>query len=468
MKNHKIYLILSAFSKSDWLLFDKFVHSPAHNKHEDVRLLFSLLKKRMRAGEKGLEKEFLFESVFPEASFDPLKFNHLISYLFKILESFLAWQEWESSEGKDLYLMRAYYKRRQEKPFRQLAKKTKKEQEKTIVRDSNFLKNEYHFELEQFNAAKIQQRAQAFNLQEVSDGLDVYFIADKLKIACILLSHQSVVKKEYDHGLLAGVLSYVHTQTQLLEIPAIAIYYYAFQAQTNLEEVDYFYAFKKELEDHSSSFTATELRDIFLLAVNYCIKKVNTGQPNFLEELFEIYKAGLAREVFVENGVFSRFTYNNIIIAGLKLKAFDWVKTFIYGYKEKLESSHRESSFSYNLSKYYFEIKEYEKAQILLLQMEYDDVLHNLGAKTMLLKIYFEKDEWDALDNLLASFKNYIYRKKVLGYHRENYLNIIQFTQKLMNLNRNDKQQVKFFQEEISAKKILTERAWFFQYITKA
>lgn len=56
-----------------------------------------------------------------------------------------------------------------------------------------------------------------------------------------------------------------------------------------------------------------------------------------------------------------------------------------------------------------------------LLRIEYDDVLHNLAAKTMLCKIYFSLGETDALENQLDSIQIYLCagRKKVLGYARQ-------------------------------------------------
>jgi hypothetical protein len=167
-------------------------------------------------------------------------------------------------------------------------------------------------------------------------------------------------------------------------------------------------------------FTHREQRDIYILTINYCIKKLNTGAEHFIREAFETYQKGLKKDVFIENEILSRWTYNNIIILGLKLKEFNWVESFIYDYKKYLDTSTREDSFSFNLAKFYFEKKDYETVMPLLIQTKYDDLLHNLGAKMMLVKMYYELKEFDALENLLESFKTYILRKRDIGYHKEN------------------------------------------------
>ena len=56
--------------------------------------------------------------------------------------------------------------------------------------------------------------------------------------------------------------------------------------------------------------------------------------------------------------------------------------------------------------------------------------------------------------------KNYIKRKRAFGHHRENYLNIIKFTQSLIELNPFDKNEKQKIAEEIKNTEPLTERKW--------
>ena len=96
-----------------------------------------------------------------------------------------------------------------------------------------------------------------------------------------------------------------------------------------------------------------------------------------------------------------------------------------------------------------------------LLRMEYDDVLQNLVAKTMLCKIYYELDETDALENQLDSIQIYLRRKKVLGYHKDNYSAIVRFMRKLLAVNPNDVSEKEKLRRDIEQTPTLTEREWF-------
>jgi hypothetical protein len=102
----------------------------------------------------------------------------------------------------------------------------------------------------------------------------------------------------------------------------------------------------------------------------------------------------------------------------------------------------------------------------LLQKVNYRDTFVNLAAKTLLLKTWYELDELDTLQSHLDAMRNFIHRKRVLGYHRTNYLNIIKYTDKLLNVNRLDKKEVAKLKEIIEQEENLTEKEWLLEKIT--
>jgi len=83
----------------------------------------------------------------------------------------------------------------------------------------------------------------------------------------------------------------------------------------------------------------------------------------------------------------------------------------------------------------------------------------------MLLKIYFELDETDALYSFFDSFKNYIYRHKEVGYGKDNYLNLIKYAKKLLNTNPRDKKAIAKLTEEITQTQAIAEKAWLLERV---
>ena len=101
----------------------------------------------------------------------------------------------------------------------------------------------------------------------------------------------------------------------------------------------------------------------------------------------------------------------------------------------------------------------------LLIQADYDDMLMTLSAKTMLLKMYYELDEIDALESLLSSMTTFIHRKKIIGYHKNLYGNTIRFTKKLIKVNPFNKKEKEKLKKEIMAAKPLPERGWLLEQV---
>ncbi|MCC6410131.1 MAG: hypothetical protein IT270_00645 [Saprospiraceae bacterium] len=177
----------------------------------------------------------------------------------------------------------------------------------------------------------------------------------------------------------------------------------------------------------------------------------------------DFYKDGLLKGYLIENGILSRFTYHNIVAAGLQTREYDWVEDFINRYKNTLERTHRESSYSFNFARLEFARKRYEVVLPLLQNSNYYDPLLGLAAKAMALKIYYETGEYELLHSHLIAMKNYIRRKSMIGYHRTYYLNLIRFTQNLTDLNWKNKTAVAQLNARIREEPALTEREWLLE-----
>ena len=210
-------------------------------------------------------------------------------------------------------------------------------------------------------------------------------------------------------------------------------------------------------------FPLEEIRDLYLLAINYCIKRLNEGASVFAREGLDLYQEGLRTNILLLEGKLSRFAYRNIVGMGLKVGDFTWVGNFIHKYKGSLAKDHRESMFSFCLARLEYRQGNYGRALQLLQKSEYRDLLLNLAAKTLQLKVYYESDEWELLHSHLEAMKNFVRRKKIIGYHKTNYNNIILFTRKLLQLNMFSREQVNQLAQLVEAEEVLTEKDWFLE-----
>lgn len=300
----------------------------------------------------------------------------------------------------------------------------------------------------------------------MSATLDHWYYIEKLKHYCLLLSYQQVYPFPHQLPAIETVLTTLQTSNKL-EIPVIAVYYYCARMLKTPENNDNFLTFKDLLFQHQSLLANSEFRGLLLMGINFCVRQINNGQRNYLSQLLEFYQVGLATNTLLENGSLSRITYHNIVGTGINSDNLPWTKQFIGQYKNLLEKKFREPTYSFSLARLAYHQKDYDAVLQLLQKSNYRDLLLNLAAKTLLLKVYVEQDEDALLFAHLEAMQRYIRRKHVIGYHKKNYLNIIKYTKKMRSLNFFDKEELDFFKTKIQEEEVLTEKTWFLQQLER-
>ena len=459
MKKSKLYAIYRILSIQEKRDLDKIVASPYLNRREDVRDLYNFLRKTDQQMAINLDKKEVFKSIYPDATFDETRMRYCMSFLLKLIEDYLAQKAATHHKvQRQIHLAKAYRERNLEKHFSQALNTAKLELGK-LPKDQAYHHFNYQLEMEQYAYNSNRKRSTENNLQDLSYHYDVQYLANKLKQSCLLLSHQAVYKVEYDEGLLSLVLDFLEDSTYL-DIPAIGIYYYCYKALTAESEY-HFQQLKAQILDHKNIFPPDELTDVLLLAINFCIRQLNTGSTQYIEEAFTLYNFGITNKLFLAPKQLNpfRFIFKNTVALGLRLGKLEYIENFISEYHTYIPSRYRQSYHHYNLARLHYYKKDYQQAMPLLVTVDSRDLLLNIDAKILLLKMYYELKEFDALDALLASFKTFLNRKKVMSYHRDNYLKIIDFTRKLLYLKEYDMASKNELKQKIEASTV-SEKEW--------
>ena len=464
MKNSLLISLLSTLSRTELRELGLFVRGPLYNQRQDVIDLCDYLTKCLQELKLIPTKQQVFKEVYGDQAFDDHKVRLIMSFLLKLTERYLVQKAFFQEELKVKTTMTSIYRKRNlSKHFDRSLRASKLIQEKTAHKNADYFLESYQIQLEEYLNIAARNRISALNLQTISNELDRAFIALKLRQTCLSISHQTVYKTAYHFGLLSEILNYVE-QNALLEIPAISTYYYCYKMLIDPRQESHFQSFKKYVIQDGALFPLDEIRDLFLLAINFCTKQYNEGNPSYLEESFELYQEGLDKNIFLQQGILSRFTYRNIVTHGLIMKAYDWLEEFIFQYKKYLELPYRESMFSFCLARLEYSRKNYDKVLQLLQRSEYKDLLLNLSAKTVLLKVFYELEEFELLESHLEAMKTFLRRKEIIGYHRENYRNLIRFTYRLLE-NSSDIDQVNRLRIEIETTNFLAERSWLLKHL---
>lgn len=449
MNSQKLTSTLQSLGKAEQKRFFQFLQSPYFNKRKDlVRLYEQLLAGEPSSGDAG--------SV-------PAERRLLMSYLQKLADRFLALEHWLETPGaEDMALVQAYRHKSLERHFRDASQLAGRRLAASPLRNADHHRHAGVLIWEEARYHSQPRREDEQYLVRLSENADLVWVLQKLRYLCLHTAYRTRFKTGGALSLrveLDAVLErYPFTQN-----PAVATWYYGLKMLETPEDPGFFSLFKQGVLEHGHCFHREELRDLHLFAINHCIRRVNEGHTEVFHDIVDIYKDGLEKGYLLENGILSHFTYFNIAAAGLQTREYAWVEQFITQYRPALERRYRDSAYSFTLARLKFARREYSEVLTLLQHTNYHEPLQNMAAKTMAIKIYYAMDEYEVLTAHLDAFVKYLRRKPGLGYHRELYLQLARYTQKLVALNRNDKRAVEALRRKIAAEPVLTEREWLLE-----
>ena len=272
----------------------------------------------------------------------------------------------------------------------------------------------------------------------------------------------AVYHHHHEFGMLPIVLDYIK-QHELLKVPAIRVYYHAFQSLSKPESPTHFLALQDTLTSIQGVFQNEEMGDLYLLAINYCIRKINDGFHSYVETGLTLYQQGLQKTYFLKEGRLSHFTYSNIAAMGIKNQQFEWVRTFLETYRPLLAPKYRASTYALCKARLLYEEKAFNEVISLLQKVSYDDLLTSLVAKTLLLKVFYENKNYDLLSAHIDAMNIFLIRKKVLGYHKKNYQTILKYTRKLLHKETLSSNRLKKIIQQIEEEPVFSEKNWFLE-----
>lgn len=464
IENVNLFQLLNKLERNELKNFNKYLRSPYFNQRKDVVKLWNYLEKQLPNVPNRAQ---IFLKVYPDRDYDDQQFRLLISWLHKHLESFVRIEQYQKNAiQQDLDLLNFYYNKNYSKRFDTIRKRLKKKWKQLELFDSNYHYREFQLAAKHYRFALYQRRSNPSLLTKMTNHLDRFYIAEKLRHSCIATTQQLVFSGEYDFGLLKGVILQIEEHADYLSVPAISVYYYCFLMMRDIEDNSKFWKFKAELLEHHQSFSAAETKDLYLLAINFCLHKYNKGQSKFINSAMDFYRLGLEQNYFLDNDVLSRFTFRNIVTAGLITKQYQWVDDFIENYYVFLAEKYRQTSYNFSHARLAYERREYQQALSLLESTDYKDILINISAKTVMAKIYYQLDEFEALESHLHAMQTYIRRKEVGESYRKRYSNFTNFLQKIMMVNPFDRDAIQEVQNKLGTYKVIAERKWLKEVIS--
>jgi hypothetical protein len=478
MYNSQLLKICKNLSKSEFKELGRFVQSPCFNQKPEVETLYDYIAEHL--GNTAVmpavtfPKEKVFDILFQNQKYNDGLMRSTMHNLLKIIKLYLIQKELEQEETyAQILLARALRKRGFDDYFEKEIEVAFEKNKAQPYRNADFYLNEYKINLEKVEHIRMTRRKGEIPYNDLSDALLEFFKTELLRLGSATLSYKAVSKRTYELPLLNETIQLLEEGTRISKINAVElsentagvtskIYFNTYQA-LKTDNPLYFNDLKILLNTHLLSFPESERREVILYAINFCIKKINNHENQYLNEYIELTQTGLENRALMENGVLSKFTFKNAVTAGLKLSKFEWVKNFIENYKQYLHPKERQSVYNYNKAVYYFRTGDYTSAMPLLSHSNFADIHADLAARCMLLQIYYETNSIDALSSLLDSFSTFVNRQKDINYHKDAYLNLIKFVKKILRGDIKSEPLRKQLIIEIEGTTYLAEKEWLIE-----
>jgi hypothetical protein len=462
MEKSKLIDLLKTFDAVAFRRFKEFVASPYFNKNEDlVRFLSYLEERAPDFPSDKIEKDVVFRFLFPEEALDKKKMAHLMNYLLRLGEQFLAMERYQEEDMLiNCHTLDQFVGRKLDKHYNYLFNKTRQSLEEQGVTDGE----NYYYQYLLSRVASdhfISQQVRAFDpsLQKASDELDKFYFFHKLKYSCEMLNRQAIIAADYHLTFMEEVQAYL--QEQKMIDPLIEIYLMIYLSISKPDEEHHFEKLMDLIERQAEHLNRKIRREIYLYAINYCAPKIRQGRKEYLSIMLDLYVNGIQNRSLFDEEYLSHWTYTNVVKLALRLQRYEWGENFIRKYADSLPAKLAEDAKHFNLAELYFHKKDYDEVLSQLNQLHFSDMHYHLGTRIILLKTYYEQDSEEPLLSLLASFSIYLRRnKKISATAKKTCLNFCNLLNQILRRKPSRWEQIG---EDIRQTQPLAERAWLNQ-----
>ncbi|MCB0507233.1 MAG: hypothetical protein R2739_01915 [Chitinophagales bacterium] len=423
MYSTKLIQILSRLYADERRKLRRWIKSDFVNKNEDIIRFFEFIDSKAALTPKTVSKEKVHEYLYPNTPFNDLRIRHLIWLTTEIMEDFIVYNSLKKNATYRNRILTQYYT--QHELFKYANENITDSivaLEETSSRGASYYLQRFHNASLFYQLNSKNDRSSDFKLQDVIDNLNKFFVVETIKYAGVIQSLQKISELKMQNYMQENVLALMSNPLFKNDM-VVQIYYNIFLVIRDESEQAY-RKLIKHLKSNNALFDMQDLRDLYLLAINFCLKKSNQNVHKYSKEAFELYLYSIEHGFIMENKEISRFTFTNTVSLGIKLKKYAAIQKFIQQYAIYLPKEYKKNTVEYNSAKLLYANGQKQKSLEMLLTNEFKDVLWDLNAKYLVLKILFETRDMPTFTIHLRAFKAYIKRKTDVGYHHTYFTNV--------------------------------------------
>ncbi len=445
MIGQKILKTLQTLDASTFRRLGDAFASPYFTSSPLLLKLYALLKKEYPAFDAArLNKEKIYDALYPGKPFNDGALRVLVREFSKITEDFLIFESLKNDEvARQKALTKWYGTHNLYAEFEKSTLALLAKMEQQPYRDVEYFNDAADLLASYF----FHQHTEKYTLDDqvltqLMESADRSYILLKLRLASEMKNRERILSKQYEMPLLNEALA-IGAAGLLQDNVPFALYRLLLTLYEKEENPEAFQALKDLLSQQIGALRYFDQSMLLSQLVNYAIRQLNQGKAAFNREIFELYQLALAHKLLLTNGVLEAVVYRNIVLSGCKEKAFEWTEKFIHEYEPFLEKDIRLDSKCMALALLCFHRLDYDGAIDLISKHQFSDMLLQMNTRIILSKVWFEKFSLDAghfelLMYQLDAIEKFIRRNKLISREKkEEHLNFVLTTRHLATLMSN-------------------------------
>lgn len=473
MQNRKSIALLKTMDKKDRQQFTDFIQSPIINKDQRCTQLWQYLRPYAPDfASPKLNIETVAQTLYTHSNIqNPVRqLGVVMSLLTKLVERFFVFQMTQSKEQENYrqyLLLHSFRQKNLPKYFIQLAKKCQQQQPPLTQQNSKDFQHQHLLNSELLDFGKTYTNQKQFNISytQLLTVFEQHSYLKQLSYWCGLLNEALTRPVAYEQTKLKHIIRQIEIQ-KLEQIPAIQ-YYFQLLLLLKERKEEQFFLVKALLTQNPLPLHRQEIQFFYTILSNYCNRKYIQGKVEYLREMFILYQQMLDQKLLHVHQYIPPKYVKNIVTLALRLKEWQWVADFMSTYQTAIHPNYQKSIYHYNYGQLHFYQQNYSEALTHLQDVDYIDAHYYCGCKSLLLKIYYELDEFIAFEALFEAFRMYLRRESSLTKKRKQaYKNFIVFARKLYKLQDqpNPKETAKLL-VNIKQADAVSDRPWLLEKI---
>lgn len=466
MKNSQLFEALKSLSKNEFREFGKFVNSPYHNNRKEVVRFYEAVKKYYPLFDsKALTEEKIFKKVYPGKRFNLAAIRKAVSLTLNLVMDFYAVSSFKEKTLE--YNVKLMYKLHERKLPAMFEKKAK-------LTDELFRKSKHTFDYyeSKFNYTSIlfghrhkkNEKASVYKLQAELDDFTEFFISIMLFLYIRLSTWSRMYNIKYDMKFYDEVLGFISAHN-FKEVTLVSLYYNMLML-INTGEEKYFIELQKCWNKFEAQLSDLEQFNIYVILVEYCIKRIGKGDIQFRKQQFDITKTFLKKNLLPkETGYMEPYFFTSIARNASNLKEFKWTDDFIKSYKNKLDPELVEEITHYSLAIVEFDKGNYEKSLKHLSTINSKRLNMKLNVKNLSILNYYELGYNEELISQIDTYKHFLHRDKNAAESlKQRDTNFIKFVSALVKIQLNENSESALqLKKEIEAVPYFNLKEWLLE-----